>query len=253
MKLSEKLMEAFNLKPHPNSRVQKALTEAGVPMTAELGRILALPRRPAVFEEGKVEDLTSVYLREGMHCKGCPVCRLGSPRLWPIQSGMLWDAERQNGLFAPVAVGAGKTLTTLLLPDAMKSKRAVLLIKPNLREQFWGRDVPNYGRHFHIAKCWKIDARWKSEVKLFEGEADLFVVAYSELSSAKQADILDRIEPDLIIADEAHHLRNRTASRTKRFLRYMKEHPECRFVGLSGTMTKRSLYDFQHLIEQVCQ
>jgi hypothetical protein len=60
---------------------------------------------------------------------------------------------------------------------------------------------------------------------------------------------LERINPDLIVADECHCLKHRSAARTKRFLRFMKKHPECRFAGLSGTITTRSPKDFAHLIE----
>lgn len=240
--LSEKLLREHNIVPHQASRIQTALHQAGVAMTAELSRILDLPRRPAIFDDAHVEDLTPLYAT-GAPCLGCPVCRLGPPRLWPIQSAMLWDAHAMNGLFASVAVGAGKTLVTLLLPDAMGAERAVLLLKPSLRSQFWNIDVPSYGRHFRIARCLPSEAPPR--------EPGLHVVAYSELSSAGKADILDMIQPDLVIADEAHHLRHRSSARTKRFLRYMKDRSECRLATLTGTPVTRSLYDYAHLIELV--
>ena len=43
--------------------------------------------------------------------------------------------------------------------------------------------------------------------------------------------------------------RNKHSARSKRFFRYMKAHDECRFCCLSGSMAKRSIRDFGHLIE----
>jgi hypothetical protein len=120
-------------------------------------------------------------------------------------------------------------LIALLAPEVLHSERSVLLVEPSLRAQLLNKDLPFYGASFNLLS--------------------ISVVAYSELSSAHKADSLERIKPDLIIADEAHNLRHRDSARTKRFLRYMKEHPECRFVALSGTMTSKSIKDYAHLIE----
>jgi hypothetical protein len=186
--------------------------------SVEFGRISSLPRR--VLDLGEVDDVTSLFQRPG-----------GTMELWPIQSAALVEAAKANGLFAPIGVGFGKTLISLALPEAMDSKCAVLLVPPALKRQLAIEIETIYGKHFDLP----LDR--------------LRVVAYSELSSAKQATILEDISPDLIIADEAHSLRHRSSARTKRFLRYMKEHPECRFAALSGTMTNRSIIEYAHLLE----
>jgi hypothetical protein len=113
----------------------------------------------------------------------------------------------------------------------MKSRKAVLLVPPQLKRKCLEDDIPLLYKH------WQIPI------------ANIRVIAYSELSNAKCAQLLDEIKPDLIIADECHNLRHKSAARTKRFLRFMKEHPTCRFAGLSGTVTRRSILDYQHLIE----
>lgn len=217
--LSQMLVEKGLCKPyHPNSKVARALAEGGPQRTREFDRVLSIPRR--VLDGTSVADLTDFYrISEG------------TMALWPLQSAALSEASRQDGLFAPLGVGAGKTLITLLLPFAMNSKKAVLLVPPQVRDQLISRMIPEYFQHFKMP----LDT--------------LRVVAYSELSSAKHQDILERLCPDLIIADECHLLRRRSSARTKRFLRFAKEHPECRFAFLSGTMTKRSILDYAHLIE----
>jgi hypothetical protein len=186
--------------------------------SVELGRILALPRRK-LDPEG-FDDATVMFEREGSDAK-----------FWPIQSAALIEAAQQDGLFAPIGVGHGKTLISLALPDALSSKKAVLLVPPALKRQLSIEIESFYQKQFSLP----IDR--------------ITVIAYSELSSAKKATILEDIAPDLIIADEAHHLRHKTSARTKRFLRYAKNHPECRFAFLSGTMTTRSIKDYAHLIE----
>lgn len=217
--LSQKLA-AKGIVPHHSSRAAETLRRQGVPASLELDRVLALPRR--AVDLSSVPDLTPVWaLPEG------------KLKLWPIQNWALLEAEKAGGIFGAIGVGGGKTAISILMVDALQAKNAVLLIPPQLRNQLLYRDIPFYGKHFDLAK---ILPRLK-------------IIAYSELSSPKKAEILDELKPDLIIADEAHNLRDRGSSRSKRFLRYFKEHPDTRFVALSGTMTRKSILDYAHLIQ----
>lgn len=195
----------------------------GVPRSAEFDRIIKLPRRLLKLDE--VEDLTPAFLRPDSQCsiQECPI-----KQLLPIQSAALWEAERASGLFGAIGVGGGKTLLSLLLPAAFGSKVSVVLVPPILKAKALA-DKEHLGLHFCIS--------------------DPHIVSYSELSSVRGSDVLQRIRPDLIVADEAHALKHRSATRTKRFLRYMRENPGTRFCALSGTMTDKSLLDYAHLIE----
>jgi hypothetical protein len=215
--------------PHPNSSIEEARIRAGVQVSFELERILAIPRRPLGLAEFTSDDdnfpkIDQIYARP-----------TGTMRLWPIQRAVLVEAARAGGLLGPIGVGHGKTLASLLVGVAMGAKKIVLLVPPQLRTQLLEKDIP------HLSKHWKLPLD------------RLRVVAYSELSNARSADVLDVEKPDLIVADEAHNLRHRSAARTKRFLRYFHEHPECRLVVLSGTLTRRSLKDYQHLSELALQ
>jgi hypothetical protein len=184
----------------------------GVPGSPDLERIVGLARRE--LDLTNVPDLTPLYAK-------------GSMRLWPIQSAALLDMEAAGGGLYPIGVGHGKTLISLLAGDALGAKRVVLLVPPSLRDQLTRVDIPRYSEAFRFVPP--------------------HVVAYSELSGQKKANRLEELEPDLIVADEAHSLKHKDSTRTRRFLRYMKEHPGCRFVALSGTMTSRSLRDYAHL------
>jgi len=186
--------------------------------TVEFRRIENIPRRVLNLDE--IPDLSPLYVREG-----------SDKRLRPIQSAALIEASAQGGLLGMINVGEGKTLIALLLADAMEVGRAVYLVKPDLKKQLEREIDEFYNKHFRIP----LDR--------------ITIVSYSELSSAKKADILEQIKPDLIIADEAHSLKHPGSARTKRFLRYMRANQGCRFVALSGTMTTRSVKEYAHLSE----
>lgn len=185
--------------------------------SAEFQRIKALPQR--ALDLGKVIDVTPLVRRAGGHML-----------LRAIQSAALIEAAETNGLFAPIAVGQGKTLITLLLPFALDSKNTVLLVPPELKRKTLREIRTIYAKHFKLPDC-------------------ITIVTYNELSSAKRAGVLDLLKPDLIVADECHYLKNFAAARTKRFLRYFRDNPACRFCGLSGTVANRSVLEYSHLIE----
>lgn len=200
---------------------RKLVAKGEVTNSVEFMRVKALPRRELLFsyDDGGVQDVTPLFRKEG-----------GTMRFRPIQSAALIEAAKSDGLFAPMSVGAGKTLVTLALPEAMDSKNAVLLVPARLKKQL-GYEIEKYEEHFYLPTD------------------RITVVSFHELSSAKKQHILDESGADLVVVDEAHSLRHRSSARTKRFLRFAKERPECRFAFLSGTMTTRSITDYAHLIE----
>jgi hypothetical protein len=194
-------------------------TRRGVPASKDLERVVNLPRR--VLDLNAVPDLTPLYKRADAPA--------GEDfKIWPIQSAALFEAEQMQGGFFPMGVGSGKTLVSLLAGDALQSSSTVLLVPPQLKKQLIQVEIPKFQKYFNF----KIP----------------HVISYSELSNAKTADILERLNPDLIVADEAHNLKSKASAKTKRFCRYLKDNPSCRFIALSGTMTQKSLRDFNHLI-----
>lgn len=228
MKLSDKLLPPGE-KLRRGTAIDDARAKQGVTKTLEWRRIFGLPVRSLDF--ARVEDLTALFRREYPDCYGCELCRDGGAKLRPVQSAILWEAERARGLLAAVGVGHGKELACLLLPEALRAERAVIITKPRLKSQMLEIDLPRYGRHFRIQR-----ERFR-------------VLSYSELSTAKGTGLLEALRPDLIVANEAHCFRHSSSARTKRFLRYMKEHPETIFCGLSGTIANDSPRDYQHLME----
>lgn len=267
MSLADKLRDKCG-PIHPNSRVAAALAQAGVSRSPEFRRIEALPRR--VIDLANVPDMSPAFRHPDPKCTTplCAICAEGT-KLRPIQSAMLIEASGANGGFFPVGVGHGKTLASLLMPLALASRRAVLLVPPNLRAQLLHADVPALSAHFTLPRVVTladitsdkmppgirraVAAGYKVSLSTFSSVDDpngeLVVIAYTELSAQGTADALEACAPDLIIADECHLLRHKDAARTKRFLRYFKEHPETRFVAMSGTITSKSITDYAHLVE----
>jgi hypothetical protein len=157
-----------------------------------------------------------------------------APPLRPIQGATLTMLARSalknepHGAFCPIPVGAGKSLIFLLAPTVTGAQRPLGLIPPSMRDQL-RLDIARWQQHYHF-----VPPKY---------------LAYSELSMASATSTLEWMQPDLLICDEAHALRNRSSARVKRVLRLLKEHPECRVVLLSGTITGKSLLDHAHLLE----
>jgi len=207
----------------------------------DLHRVLELPRRGRPDAEILIQEIVRRYGKPNpaCSCKEKFHRRCADKPLF-TQAWALTEISQCGGLLGPIAVGDGKTLLDLLAIFAAGVKSAVLLIPPQLKAQLIQVDWEFYSQHWYLPNL--ANGRWY-DPKL----PMLHVVAYSELSSAKNSDVLDRIRPDLIIADEAHLLRNSTAARTKRFKRYFSAYPGTKFCCWSGTLTTKSLKDYAHL------
>ena len=186
----------------------------------ELQRILALPRRDLIEDQELVEGITEYFKRAG-----------GDFETRWIQAASLYEAAVANGLFGMIGVGWGKTLITLLMPTAMDSKRAVLLLPAQLMKKTLKEIDSVYNKHFKIPL------------------QRLHIHSYEQLSRAETGDLLEEIQPDLIILDEAHCLKDPSTARGKRFKRYMDANPGCRLVVLSGTMITRKITECAYLCE----
>jgi len=153
----------------------------------------------------------------------------GTWALNSAQNQLLHEAASNGGGIGAIGVGFGKTLASLMLPQMMNSKKALILIPAPMRRQI-GEMAFQYSEQFK-----------------FDPEL-IHIESYCQLSQPGP-DLLETLKPDLIIADECHKLANKTSARTKRFIRYMKANPETRFVGMTGTLFSKSIRDAMHLIE----
>ena len=141
--------------------------------------------------------------------------------LLPIQIWGLNEGGKRGGLFAPIGVGHGKTGIDLLILMAIHAYHpevmtGILLVPANLRAQLTQIDIVQWRAHWNLPNI-------NGDKWFTPGKPTLHVLSYNELSGARNSSLVSIIDPDVIIADEAHNLRNHTAARTKRFLRHFSE------------------------------
>ena len=206
-----------------------ASKDASVEDSVEFQRVLNLPRR--VWDKEILEK--DLYKRISL------AFRLpnGQQELRPIQAAALADAHDIRGLLGPIRVGEGKTLVSFLMAVVIqKIYRPVLILPAALIEKTWN-EFQDYKRHWLCHPSFATRAQF-----------DQAVISYEKLGRDSGKDALMQRLPDLVIADECHRLRNRTAACTKRVERFFMANPEAIFCGMSGTITKRSIRDYWHLL-----
>ena len=143
--------------------------------TAELERILSLPRRPAEYppeDEASIVQRMTAMLRTPH----------GRMTLRPIQATALFEIAHAMGGFMPIRVSGGKTIVSLLAPTVLGSKRPLLLVPAALVEatrRRW-RELAEHWRIFPM-----IDVR-----------------SYQWLSRVGAATYLEDSRPDAIVLDE---------------------------------------------------
>jgi hypothetical protein len=223
---------------HGNSRIADALRRQGVPKTPELIRVINLPRRK--FDPSVYPDASILYAKGHCGRSDCRYCAGGGPGLRPLQNALIIEAAQNSGAFAAIGVGGGKTIPGFLLHDAMDATTTVLLVPANLREKTFS-DLPGIQAHFKIPPVYRSED-WEKD------KPGIYVLSYNEISDTDASDLLDKIKPDLIVADEVQNLKRKESARTRRFLRFMRKNP-CKFVAMTGSPITKGLMDFAHLLE----
>ena len=149
-------------------------------------------------------------------------------KLRPTQVLALSTAKDTQGLVGLIGCGHGKTLISFLIPKVVDSRRPLLLVPASLREKTKA-EFEFYVQHFDCV--------------LPE------ILSYESLSTANGVSKLNTINPDIIIADEAHHLKAADSTRTKRLISYIAKNLSTKFFCMSGTLFSSSVADLAHLSE----
>lgn len=223
------------------SRMQNTAKDS---VKQEMSRIVALPivTRP---EQKEIEAVSQYYLPDG------------KMTMYPEQVNAMIQYHEYGGLIAPLPVGSGKTLVSVLIANdayCLFGKRKILLMNPpNLVDQLREIELPLYRRHcsINVPFYWLAGKGAKNAHKRLllakSQRAGCYVVSYSILSGRQGSDIIDAIQPDLIIGDEIHSIASANPSARGRRFRDAIHKYSPQIVGLSGTITKKSPRDYHHL------
>lgn len=245
--------------PYPDHAWSHRIHVLPVRDTAELRRIVALPRRPelepgSAQAEAMIELMTRRFAKPPAPCRcrailqehGRHLNRKCIVRLRLVQAQALYELGTVGGLLGPIGVGFGKTALDLLACMAMRDcRRAVLLVPPNLIDQLVV-DYKLIGEHFRVPSI-VIHGRGQPRGTTVPGAPQLHVLPYSRLSRPESTVFLEQLAPDFIIADEAHRLRHADTATVARVLRYRLGHPEMRFACWTGSFTDQAIEDYAHL------
>jgi hypothetical protein len=218
-------------KPPRTRGPSRIFYSGGVEETTEFARIFQLPRY-RWQDDDELEELArgldEMFGKpERIDCDERCVCR-GERKMSmrPIQAAALQGIHDIGGLLGPIRVGGGKTLISYLAGSVTEAERVLLLIPAKLRD--------------------KTEREFRLLARHWQGPKRLHIISYELLSRDRGVEELNAYQPDLIIADEAHKLKNTKAACTKRVRRYLKEHPDTVYVDMSGTTTKRSIMEYYH-------
>lgn len=219
------------------------------PEGAELDRILQLPcRHPVDAEEAEIVSMET--MRQEAFDAG--------ERLRPVQVWALREWFDYQGALLPVGVGGGKSgIALMAAQDALSrrgARRVALMMPVPLVDGFLRRHLPEWRRRVNLPATvhnFKGKSRAGRMGVAKNGAPGIFLFPYSLLSTSDTVDVLRELDADVVVADEAHYLKNPRSACTKRLMAYLAERAEAgrpvRFVGMSGTICSRSIMEYHHL------
>jgi hypothetical protein len=214
----------------------------------DLKRVCSLPTVD-LLTESELEEISEYMILDKAYEEGF--------RLLPEQANMVAQFINYEGVFGCAAAGAGKTLTAQLITNlayrgdyTKKYKKILYLLPSNLVGQLrtsikWARKRIHFSVPFHYFSDYKKGDRITLSNTAGDG---VYVLGYGLLSGKDTEEMIHNIEPDLIIADECHTLTNKRSARTRRVMHYLKTKPNTSLVLLSGTIVRKTIMEYHHLI-----
>ena len=228
------------------------VNEEESPIVKAARRVAALPvRGPLSAEEVEAisgEEVTSQAWREGF-------------RFWEPQARTLLLAATEGGAHVPYRVGGGKSLcafAALKVFARQGARRLVLHVPPRVYAQTMVKKIPQawraLGMDLPIHGLGGGLPRERRQRLASSGWTGVYVLPFSLLSCEDADEMLDALDPDAVVVDEAHHLGFRhTSNSVRRSVRArrwedMMRARDRRCVVLSGSMDIHSIRDSHHLM-----
>lgn len=214
---------------------------APVRWSNDLARVLAIPTREPPLADALVEVMNARLRRTDDAQCSCDPARGCIKSLRPVQAWALFEAPLAGGLIAPIGVGHGKTGIGILAPMVFPGvRKAVLVVTTGLVDQLVNYDYPAWSQHF-------VTPTLAGSRYLYPGRPILRIVPYAILQRPGSTDLLRREDPDLVIWDEGHRLKNHRAATWLRAQQFHRHKPRAIHLFMSGTFTQRSIRDWAHL------
>lgn len=129
-------------------------------------------------------------------------------------------------------------------------KKILLLIPSPLVEQLTKRDLQWARKKFPMTCPVRILAGKPKTQRLAVAKSKapgLYISTYSLLSTVDAVDLLNSVDPGLIILDECHYVKEYRTPRTKRLFNFIKE-KQPQLVAMSGTITSKTIKEYHHII-----
>ena len=130
-----------------------------------------------------------------------------------VQSWILREAPKVGGIVGLAGVGTGKSFASLLAILAFPGcKKGVLLAEPSQKQHYincWNR----LRQHFRVPSL-AFEDGGKTTSLISAGMPVLHFIPYSRLSRPDATDMLDKRDPDVIIADECFPSRTKVLTAT---------------------------------------
>lgn len=216
---------------------------------AEITRILNLdiqwPLTPEESEAYSRDNMLAVAFNEGI-------------RLKERQASALWCYDMSTGPFCPIGAGCGKTLIGVGIATRAYEKglkKILLLVPPQVYSQLVMHDLALIRSWIPVRVPFIALGNTTSRRRIQlakSGRHGCYILPYSCLSTQDASEVLLAIDPDCIIADEAHSLSYRTSARTNRIIHFLEHRAKqgrvVEFIPMSGTITGKTIMEYQPLI-----
>lgn len=129
--------------------------------------------------------------------------------------------------------GAGKSLAAIAMGEALKAKR-ILVVAPAMARGVWVHEFRKWLPDVEVHSV-----RWGPEVKLSRAESIERAAAYAtrgvQICSYNLLPKLPAFKADLLIIDEAHHLRDPVSIQSKNVRVYAQAFPDMPALALTAT------------------
>ena len=168
--------------------------------------------------------------------------------LYPFQhQGVKWLLGRDGGILAD-DMGLGKTVQVIAAMRLLFNRgklRTALVVCPKSLIATWEREFGRWAPELGVAVLTPPAQIREDAWKAVAGRCHVLLTNYEQLRDPPK--VLRRTSPDLVVADEAHRLRNRSARVTSGSFRLEPK----RFWALTGTPLERDLEDLATLLSLV--